>query len=324
MLDRRLLLPIVLSIAAALVTLGLKTTAWLLTGSVGLFSDAAESLVNLAAAVTAFLSLRYSARPVDASHTYGHEKIEYFSSGLEGGLVLVAAVTIGYYAVVRLIWPSPPEQLGLGMTLSLIAAAINGAVAWNLLRVGRRHGSIVLEADGQHLMTDVWTSVAVLAGLAVIWLGGWAVLDPLIALAVAVNVLWTGADLMHRSFDGLMDHSLPEAGLAKVRSAIEANLGPRMDYHAVRSRQAGARRFLDFHLLVPGLMSVRESHDLMRRIETAVRTALPGLEVTIHAEPIEDRTAYEDSPLLALEEAARRERAAVEGGRSGKAGENER
>jgi cation diffusion facilitator family transporter len=245
---------------------------------------------------------------VDASHTYGHEKIEFLSSGLEGGLILAAAVTIAWYAVGRLITPQPPEQLGLGIALSAVAAAINGLIGLLLLRVGKRHGSIVLEADGKHLMTDVWTTGAVIVGLAVVWFTGKPIYDPLIALVVAVNILWTAGDLLWRSFNGLMDHALPEEELAKVRAAIEANLGPRMDYHALRTRQAGAHRFVDFHLLVPGAMSVRQAHEVTGRVENAVRAALPGLEVTVHIEPIEDREAYEDSALLPLEEAAKRER----------------
>lgn len=305
--------PILLSILAAIFTLALKTAAWLLTGSVGLLSDAAESLINLLAAATAYLSLQYAAQPVDAGHTYGHEKIEFLSSGLEGGLILVAALTIAWYALSRLLTPQPLVQLDLGMTLSIVAAVINGVVGLLLLRVGRRHGSIVLEADGKHLLTDVWTSAAVVAGLAVVWFTGRPIFDPLIALIVSANIVWTAVDLLRRSFNGLMDHALPDDELALVRAAIEANLGPNMDYHALRTRQAGAHRFVDFHLLVPGVMSVRQAHDVTGQVEAAVRAALPGMEVTVHIEPIEDRQAYEDSALVLLEEAARRQRAQESG-----------
>src|SRR6516162_5600362 len=225
--------PLVLSIVAAVLTVGLKSAAYWLTGSVGLLSDALESVVNLMAAVTAYLSLRYAAKPVDASHTYGHEKIEFFSSGLEGVLILVAALAIAWYAARRLLWPEPLEPLGAGLAISLLASLINGAVAWVLLRAGRRHGSIVLEADGRHLLTDVWTSAGVLAGLGLVWATGVQWLDPVIALAVAANILWTGVDLVRRSFNGLMDHALPAAEQARARAAIEAHLGPHMAYHAL-------------------------------------------------------------------------------------------
>jgi cation diffusion facilitator family transporter len=307
MVEARLKYPILLSILAAVATIGLKSAAYFLTGSVGLLSDAVESLVNLVAAVTAYLSLRYAARPVDESHTYGHEKIEFFSSGLEGVLIVVAAVAIAVYAVRRLVVAEPLEPLGPGLVLALIASAINGTVAVVLLRAGRKHGSIVLEADGRHLLTDVWTSAAVLAGLGLVWLTGVQWLDPVIALGVALNILWTGWDLIRRSFNGLMDHALPAEEQTAVRSAIEKHLGPDMDYHALRTRQAGRRRFVDFHLLVPGRLTVQQAHTLTGAIEEAVRGALPGLEVTVHIEPIEDSSAWRDSALLPLEQ-ARRER----------------
>ncbi len=305
MLDSRLKYPILLSILAALVTLALKSAAYFLTNSVGLLSDAVESLVNLTAAATAYVSLRYSARPVDESHTYGHEKIEYFSSGLEGALILVAAAAIAWYAVLRILTPAPLEPLGLGLTISLLASVVNGAVAVVLLRAGRLHGSIVLEADGRHLLTDVWTSVAVLAGLGMVWLTDILLLDPIIALVVAANILWTGFDLMRRSFNGLMDHALPEEEQAAVRSAIERNLRPNMDYHALRTRQAGRRRFVEFHLLVPGQLTVQQAHTLTGTVEDAVRNALPQAEVAVHIEPIEDASAWRDSALLRVEEARR-------------------
>lgn len=298
-------LVILLSIAAALATVALKGSAYWLTGSVGLLSDALESLINLVAATTAFLSLRYAAKPVDASHTYGHEKIEYFSSGLEGGLILVAAAGIGWAAIDRLLHPQPIHDLGIGLAISLAAAFINGAVALLLLYAAKLHRSIVLEADGKHLLTDVWTSVAVLAGLGLVNLTGWQILDPLLALAIAANILWTAVDLMRRSFDGLMDHALPPQEQQLLREAIRAHLSSNMDYHALRTRQAGTRRFVDFHLLVPGSSTVREAHALMDRIEAAIQAAIPGIEVTVHAEPIEDRTSWEDSDLLPLEQQAR-------------------
>jgi cation diffusion facilitator family transporter len=294
--------PIILSVLAAVVTLALKFTAYGMTGSVGLLSDALESFVNLAAALTALGCLWYAARPVDPSHTYGHEKIEYFSSGLEGVLILVAAGGIAWIAIERLIGGSELESLGAGSLVALAAALVNLAVARVLLRVGRRTGSIVLEADGHHLMTDVWTSFAVIAGLVLVGLTGWSVLDPLIALAVAANIVWTGWKLIVRSFNGLMDHALPESEQAAVRAAIHALLHPGLHFHALRTRQAGARRFVEFHLLVPGRWTVQEAHDFTERVEAAVRDALPGAEVTVHIEPIEAEASWRDSDLLQVEE----------------------
>jgi cation diffusion facilitator family transporter len=305
MVQPRLRNPILLSIAAAVLTLGMKSAAYLLTDSVGLLSDAVESVVNLVASLTAFVSLYYAARPVDRSHTYGHEKIEFFSSGLEGVLILVAAGGIAWYAVRRLLLPEQ-LHLGLGLLIASAAAVLNGAVGLLLVRVGRAHRSIVLEADGRHLLTDVWTSAGVLAGLGLVWLTGYDVLDPVVALIVAANIVWTGFGLVRRSFNGLMDHALPEAEQAAVRAAIEAQLGPHMHYHALRTRQAGARRFADFHLLVPGHFTVKQAHALTGRIEAALRAALPELEVTVHVEPIEEPAAWQDSALLQVEEEARR------------------
>jgi cation diffusion facilitator family transporter len=296
---------VLLSIMAAVLTFGMKGTAYYVTGSVGLLSDAMESVINLLAALTAYVSLWYAARPVDPSHTYGHEKIEFFSSGLEGILIFVAAVGIAWYAVRRLYHPEPLEALDVGTVIALAASLINLAVAQILLRVGRATGSIVLEADGRHLMTDVWTSVAVVLAIGLVWLTNLQVLDPLIALAVAANIVWTAFDLVRRSFNGLMDHSLPAEEQARVRSAIQAHLGPGMDFHALRTRQAGSHRFVDFHLLVPGTFSVRQAHGLGVRIEAAIEEVLPGSEVAVHIEPIEERGSWEDSALVRLEQAAR-------------------
>jgi cation diffusion facilitator family transporter len=290
-----------LSIGAAVLTAALKGTAYALTGSAGLLSDAMESLTNLAAAGAAYLAVRYAAKPVDASHTYGHEKIEYFSSGFEGGLILVASGGIGWYAIDRLLYPQPLQPLGLGLLLSFVSAAINGAVAVVLLRVGRRHGSIVLEADGQHLLTDVWTSVVVGAGLGLVWLTGLEWLDPLLALVVAGNILWTAFRLMRDSFNGLMDHALPPADVERVRACIREHIGEGMDYHALRTRQAGATRFVDFHLLVDGDAPVRDAHQAGERVEAALREMLPGAEVVVHIEPIDEVESYRDSALVALE-----------------------
>jgi cation diffusion facilitator family transporter len=297
--------PVLLSILAAVLTLGLKLAAYWLTGSVGLLADALETVTNVVAALTALFSLWYASLPVDVSHTYGHRKIEYFSSGLEGALILAAAAVIAWHAVQHFLRPELPQEIVLGGAISLAASLINLAVARQLIRVGRQRGSIILEADGRHLMADVWTSGAVLLGLGLVKVTGQTWIDPTVALLVAVHIVWTGVDLVRRSFNGLMDHALPAEEQARVRAAIEAHLGPGMDYHALRTRQAGADRFADFHLLVPGSFTVSRAHALMERIEEAVQGALPGIEVTVHVEPIEDRAAYEDSALLPLERAAR-------------------
>jgi cation diffusion facilitator family transporter len=314
MADSRLTYPVLLSILAALVTVLLKATAYWFTGSVGLLSDAAESLINLLAASVAYFSVRFSAKPVDTTHTYGHEKIEFFSSGLEGVLIIGAAVAIAVYAIRRLILPEELEQLDLGAAITIAAALVNLVVARILLHAGRKHNSIVLEADGKHLMTDVWTSAGVVFGLLVIWLADkiWSVriawVDPIIALALAANITWTGVGLVRRSFDGLMDHALPKEEQDKIRAAIESHIEPGMHFHALRSRKAGSTRFIDFHLLVPGDMSVSATHSLIQRIEQAIHRAFEDCEITIHAEPVEERASWEDSELLPVEEAARERR----------------
>jgi cation diffusion facilitator family transporter len=312
--ERHLRLPLLFSIVAALFTLGLKYLAYVLTGSVGLLSEAAESIINVVTSITAFFALIYASRPVDREHTYGHEKIEFFSSGLEGILIVVAAFGIAGYAIRRLVRPHPLEALDVGIVVSMLAALINLGVARLLLRVGREHRSIVLEADGKHLMTDVLTSAAVVAGLTLVWLTGYQPLDSVIALLVAGNILWTGCDLVLLSFNGLMDHALTLAEQEAVRTAIESKLEEGMDYHALRTRQAGSRRFADFHLLVPGKMNVRQAHAVGMRIEEAIEAALPGIETTIHIEPIEEQAAWQDSALLPLE---REERRTQQGEQSG-------
>lgn len=296
--------PVVLSILAAVVTAGLKYLAYYRTGSVGFLSDAAESAVNLLAAVTALLCLWYASRPVDPSHTYGHEKIEFFSSGLEGVLILVAAAGIAWAGVERLLSPQKLHSLDEGMLWCGAAAVLNLAVAQLLLRVGKSCESIVLEADGRHLMTDVWTSVGVIVGEGLVLLTDIQILDPLLALLVAGNITWTGMGLVLRSFNGLMDHALPAEEQARLRAAIEKCLQPGMTYHALRTRQAGAHRFVDFHLLVPGQLSVQAAHAVANQMEEALR-ACADLEVTIHIEPIEEPDAWHDSALLELELAER-------------------
>jgi cation diffusion facilitator family transporter len=293
-----------LAIVAAVATMGLKFGAYALTGSVGLLSDAVESSANLVAALTALFALWYAARPEDRSHNYGHGKIEFFAAGVEGALVLVAAGWILWSAVDRLAEPRPLEAFGFGLAASLAATAINFAVARVLLRVALVRRSPVLEADGRHLMTDVWTSIGVVVGLALVWVTGEERLDPLIALLVGLGIARTGFSLLRSAFDGLMDRALPPTAEATVRRAIAAELAPGETFHAVRTRQSGGRRFVDFHLLVPGDVSVRRAHERSGRIEAAVARALPGVETTVHVEPVEERAAWEDSPLLPLEEPA--------------------
>ncbi|MBY0514920.1 MAG: cation diffusion facilitator family transporter, partial [Gemmataceae bacterium] len=269
--------PIGLSILAAVLTIGMKSTAYALTGSVGLLSDALESGVNLLAALTASAALWYAAKPADPGHTYGHEKIEYLSSGLEGVLILVAGLGTAGYALHRLLYPEPLKDLEVGAVIGLAAAGVNLVVARVLLRAGRAHRSIVLEADGKHLMSDVVTSVGVIAGLGLVLLTGWTPLDPLLAVAVGANIVWTGGELVRRAFDGLMDHAIPAAERERVREVIRGALPPGADFHALRTRQAGARRFIEFHLLVAGDMTVREAHHAAHRVEEALTAALPGL-----------------------------------------------
>jgi cation diffusion facilitator family transporter len=309
MVRSQLKYPVLLSILAGVITLFLKLLAYWLTGSVGLLSEVAESATNLLAAATALFTLWYAARPVDPSHTYGHEKIEFFSSGLEGALILVGAVAVAWYAIRRLFTLEPLQALDIGAALAGVAALINLAVGQVLLRAGRIHGSIVLQADGRHLMADVWTSAAVIAGLVMVRLTNLYWLDPALGLCVIGFIVWSGFDLVRTSFNGLMDHALPVEEQTTVRQAIERQLEKRMDYHALRTRQAGSRRFVDFHLLVPGNLTVRKAHELTARIEEAIARALPNVAVTVHIEPIEDRSAWEDSELVPLEQAERRARA---------------
>ncbi len=295
-----------LSIAAAVVTIGLKTGAYFVTGSVSLLSDALESLVNLAAAVVALLMLSVAARPPDADHAYGHSKAEYFSSGVEGGLILLAAGSIAITAVGRLLDPRPIEQLGLGLTISVIASVINLVVARVLLQAGRHYHSITLEADAQHLMTDVWTSVGVLVGVVAVNLTGWQRLDPIIALVVAAHILWTGVQLIRRSALGLLDTALPAAERDRVVAILDGFARREgVAYHALRTRQAGARRFVSVHILVPGSWTVQRGHNLLERIEREVRATFANTTIFTHLEPLEDPKSFADQSLDRAQEATR-------------------
>jgi len=283
------------SIAASLLTLGLKFGAWMLTGSVGLLSDATESLVNLAAGMLALWALMVAVQPADDSHAYGHGKAEYFSSGAEGVLIIVAAGGIVWAAVGRFLDPQPLDRLGLGLLMALAASAVNWFTARGMLRAARRYDSITLEADAKHLMTDVWTSVGLVGGLAVLLVAppSWAVLDPVIAVVMAVNIVGTGVGLVRRSLGGLMDKALPGAEMHAIHEAICAVAGEGADYHGLRTRKSGARRFVDFHLLMPGSTSVARAHTLCDAIELAIVCRLPGTQVTIHVEPVEDAASFD-------------------------------
>lgn len=286
-----------LSIAAAFATIGLKGVAWWLTGSVGLLSDALESFVNLAGAVMTLAMLGIAAMPEDDSHGYGHSKAEYFASGFEGVLILGAAVAIAVTSVERLIAPRPLEQVGLGLAVSAIAALVNLGAARVLLAAGQRNHSIALEADARHLMTDVWTSVGVIGGVGAVALTGWQRLDPLIALAVAANIVWSGVQLMRRSAAGLMDATLPAEQHEAVVRVLQGYKGQGVDYHALRTRQAGARQFVSVHILVPGQWSVSRGHDLVDAIEAEIGKALPRASVITHLEPLEDPASWHDVGL---------------------------
>lgn len=286
-----------LSIAAAVATILLKGTAWWLTGSVGLLSDAIESFVNLAGALMALWMLTLAALPADDDHAYGHGKAEYFSSAFEGFLILLAAFSIAYAALSRLANPQPLEAVGVGLLVSAAASAINLATARTLMRVGRERNSITLEADAHHLMTDVWTSAGVIAGVGLVWLSGWLWLDPLLALLVAANIVWTGWQLMRRSAAGLMDASLPAAEVAQIEAHLAAYRRHGLDFHALRTRQSGSRAFVTLHVLVPGHWTVQQGHDWAERIEADVRAVIPRAHVTTHLEPREDPLSMADTGL---------------------------
>ncbi|MFP5410123.1 MAG: cation diffusion facilitator family transporter [Gammaproteobacteria bacterium] len=286
-----------LSIGAAVATILLKGWAWWITGSVGLLSDALESFVNLAGALMALAMLTLAARPADENHAHGHGKAEYFSSAFEGALILVAALGIGYAAIDRLLHPQPLEAVGIGLAVSVVASLVNLATARTLMRVGTQSRSITLEADAHHLMTDVWTSAGVIVGVALAWATGWLWLDPAIALAVAANILWTGWKLLQRSAEGLMDVSVSADDLRAIQSVLDAYSREGLAFHALRTRQAGTRAFVSFHVLVPGAWSVQHAHDWSERIEADVRRALPHAHLTTHLEPIEDPLSLADQDL---------------------------
>lgn len=286
-----------LSVGAALVTIALKGLAWWFTGSVGLLSDAMESFVNLAAALMTLAMLALAARPPDEKHAFGYSKAEYFSSGVEGLLILIAACLIAYAAVERLLAPQPITQVGLGVAISVAASLVNFAVARVLYAAARRHRSVALEADAHHLMTDVWTSAGVVTGVAAVALTGWWRLDPLLALAVALHIVWVGAKLMRRAVSGLLDRAMPIEERQRITEVLESYKERGVHYHALRTRQAAGRSFMSVHILVPGEWSVQRGHDLLEEIEARIRQAVPHTSVFTHLEPVGDPASYADMDL---------------------------
>lgn len=283
-----------LSVATSIVTIVLKFGAYFLTGSVGLLSDAVEALVNIAAALVALGVLTYAAAKPDAEHNFGHEKAQYFSGGIEGGLIFVAAGAIIWTAIPRLMSPQPLEQLGAGAALSVLASMANAGCAWVMLGAARQHRSITLEADARHLLTDVWTTAGVLVGLLLVTITGWLVIDPIIAILVALQILWTGWALISRSAQGLMDRAIPDEDRAAIVEVLDELRAQGADYHALRTRMAGAKSFVDVHVLVPGKMTVQAGHDLVEKLENEIHTRLPHVEVLTHLEPLEDPRSWDD------------------------------
>ena len=287
----------VLSIGAAVVTIALKFGAYRLTNSVGLLSDAIESLVNLVAAVVAFWALTVAAKPPDAGHAFGHSKAEYFSSALEGTLIIIAAASIAVAAGERLFHPQPLEQIGLGLAIATIAAVVNGGVGFILLKAGRRLRSITLRADAHHLFTDVWTSVGVVVGILLVKLTGWLVLDAIVAMIVAANIVWAGVRLLRETGSELLDAALPAQEQDVIALVLSEHRTQGIQFHALRTRVAGSRRFVSLHVLVPGAWTVQRGHDLCEVIELAISAALPGTHVTTHLEPLEDPISWDDQEL---------------------------
>ncbi|MCB8942652.1 MAG: cation transporter [Ardenticatenaceae bacterium] len=286
-----------LSIGTAVITIALKAAAYLLTGSIGLLSDALESGVNLITAVLALIILTIAARPPDDQHAYGHDKAEYFSGGVEGTLILIAALTIIFSAIKSLFHPQPLQQLGIGIGVSLIAAICNGLTARILLRAGEQHNSITLTAGAHHLLADVWTSGGVVLGVTIVALTGWQPLDPILAILVALHILRSGLRLVRQAINGLMDTALPPTELDQITTILEKYCTQNVQYHALRTRQSGARRFLSVHIQVPGAWSVQKGHSLLEEIERELRQAIAPVTIVTHLEPVEDPVSWHDITL---------------------------
>jgi cation diffusion facilitator family transporter len=286
-----------LAVATAAATIALKTGAWLVTGSVGLLADAAESIVNLVAAVVALIALKVSARPADRNHHFGHTKAEYFSAAVEGVMIFIAAASIVFFAIERLLMPRPLEQVGAGLVISMVASLLNGATALVLLRAGRRHKSISLKADGKHLMTDVHTSAGVLAGIGLAGITGWDWLDPVVAVIVGINILATGLTLVRESTAGLMDVALPEDENQRLQGILAGCAKDGVRYHLMRTRESGSRQFMEFHLLVPDRWTVKQGHDYLEDLADRIVVEFPRMVVTGHLEPIDDPRSYAHETL---------------------------
>ncbi|MDR0786568.1 MAG: cation diffusion facilitator family transporter [Gemmatimonadota bacterium] len=285
------------AVLAAVMTIVLKTAGYWLTGSVAILSDALESFVNLATSLIALVVLMIASRPADEDHAYGHTKVEYFASGFEGAMILFAALTIAWAAAIRLLNPVPLTSVRSGLAFTVLATIVNLVAAGILSRAGKRLDSIALSAGAEHLMVDVWTSVAVIAGVGLAAATGIPRLDPVIAMVVAVNIVRTGVILIRRSMLGLIDTALPEDVRVRIAEVLETSRPPGTHYHAIRTRQAGSWRFISFHMLVPGSWSVQEGHDLLETVEDRIRCAVPNCTVFTHLEPIEDPLSFEDTGL---------------------------
>lgn len=294
---KRLITIISVAIAVSLVTISMKTVAWLLTGSVGLLSDALESVVNLVAALVGLVVILWSTRPPDEDHAYGHEKADYVSAGFEGALILLAAFTIAYAAIDRLINPAGLTEVGIGLTISVVASLINLGAATLLIRSGRQEQSMTLEADGRHLMTDVWTTAGVIVGVALVWLTGFERLDPIIALIVAANIVRTGTSLVRGSMSGLMDKALPAEEMTAVNRILARHSAGQVEFHALRTRKSGRRSFISVHVLVPGDWTVQAGHDFTEEVERDLREAVGQATVFTHLEPVEDPLSFADTEL---------------------------
>lgn len=287
-----------LSVGAAIVTIALKSVAYFLTGSVGLLSDALESVVNLVGALMAFAMLKIAAQPADENHTYGHAKAEYFSSGAEGALILIAAISIGYTGIDRLLNPKPVEQIGLGLIVSVVASLINLSVSLVLRKAGKKYNSITLTSDASHLMTDVWTSGGVLVGVGLVGLTKWQPLDSIVAILVALNIVYTGFFIIRQSIRGLMDVSIPEEDLTKIERVLTKYRKPEVQFHNLLSRQSGATKFITVHVLVPGTWTVAQGHKLVSSIEDEIKSVIESARVITHLESMDDPSSMDEIEIV--------------------------
>jgi cation diffusion facilitator family transporter len=286
-----------ISIAAAIVTIALKLAAYWLTNSVGLLSDAMESFVNLVTAIVALLALRIATKPADEEYSFGYSKVEFFSSGFEGGMILIAAGSIAFTAIQRILHPQPLEQIGVGLAVSVVASLINLGVSRVLAQAGKRYGSITLEADARHLMTDVITTAGVVVGVGLVAITRFTVLDPVVAILVAANILFTGVRLLRQAYHGLMDVSLPAPEIVKIQHVLQTHEAQGIKFHALRTRSAASRGFVSMHILVPGQWSVQQGHKAAEQVETEIRKLVPNIAIFTHVEPIDDPMSFEDSRL---------------------------